>query len=1177
MEPLTTDSPLISRPEEPKGRSVLGIILGLLLLFALSGFGLVYYLYVTYLDGAQLKKQFEEQVAGALGLPVQVREIRLSFPTVHLHDVTIGNPTFSEYPRLELTTISATPDVWELLSGKVIFENLSLASISIHLTRNASGSLVLPPVAATAPGASPSSSGAPEAFPLRNLDARGVSVHFTDAGLGKTLSGRLEKADVTEKVKGSPFPQVAFSGEGSLQDLGRFAVTGETLPDAVVSAAIQMSDLTLAEILPLLPPTVQVPAGFQPQSAALKVRYGPQGHLTISDIRLSGKDLTLTGKAETSSFSPLNGSAEIEFSPLALGTLLPLIAAHLPESAKSLKIPAGTAGGGIVLQLASGSLINLRAWAAPQKMTLSLDALGAPLENVSGKISYQDGTVSWENLELGYAQCRARSAKGSLNTATLKGQSALAFTLNAEPLLKAVHKYLPADVRAMKLTGALEFAGTITLAGADSVLDGTFSAEKFLVQAPGDTPPIAVNKLGATLRKFGRTVGDMEIDKLEVKILDTDLLAKGTFANGPVPQFKVTAEAEADLAVLHAALPINNDLFKKQTKITGKARVNAVFSGSPKKPVLDAKLTLNQASFAYPEKKLLVRDIEGTLLADLNSVRLEKLSAGLAGGKLQIDGRLDQFTTKPVLNATGSMSGTSLGEIRDFLGHNFPTFPKELDFSGRADLEVGLSGPADQPRVKGTAVLAGMKLVHPALFRPLTDIIGPIRFDNTTIHTENLQMNWGSSTMQVAGKVEDISTFKLAFTYGIQPLDLTDIAAFFLKDTGYKATGSGNGTGKISGPIDKIVIEGTAILPTALVEAPISKKDTATFKFPLKNFTAPFRFTEGVLALKQLKAGVFSGTIEGSGNIFVKETPIRFALETKGTGLETNEFLALNTTMKNVVQGPIDVHFSSTGNTTGLDSLAGNWGVTMKQGKYQSPPVVAQGLALLNASHLSSGDLTGINGVFVFKDGKMNSNDLLAKSPFGNASFKGTVGLDTTLNGVTTIVFNQQAIQSAPMLKQISLDGQTAEVPIGVKGSLLSPSLDLKLDKLLEKAAKKQITNVLQDALFGKNKNQPTTASGTPATGKIDPGKLLMDNLGKILNPGKNEPAPTPPSPSPTAAPVPAPPTPPGTPSASPTPSALPTPSPTPSPTPTPLSPEKQIKQDIKKIQKDLKNIFKFK
>ncbi len=1143
------------------GSKVLRIILSIILIGFFLVAGAVYFVYTRYLDKTVLKAQFEEQVAGFLGLPVSVADIQLDFPTVKLTEIQIGSVASSPLPFLNVSQINATPDVWELIGGKVVFESISLASGSLKLVRDASG-IVLPD-ALKKSGSAPPPGGQEKtgAFPLRNFDAKNLRIEIQDIVLGKTFQIKLPNGELSRAAFGGNIPVVV---DGSLDEYSDFSIKGQIGWPEKIDAKILLSKINLKNLKSLLPPTVQIPEQISPESVSIVFSYETSGKLNVSELTIDAKpDLAIKGSGRIDSFSPINGLASVTFEPVALDNLLKIAKPFLPEQVSDLKVSQGRISGGGTIGIASGAMENPSGWVKLDGIKCSIPSLDFPMDGLSGKIEFSRGRLSWNNLDLTTEAGRVSSKKGEIDIQkAYSGFADLDLNLEIEKAKKVFGKYLPQSAKKLEPSGTIEFVGKTLIDGMNSTIDGRINIPKGKFLSPVGNIPIEIARAKANLFNLSSGGGKLHLDEAEIRILGTAIQAKGDLENPFDPKFSFDATANVDLAQLHAALPIANEEFKKKTKLHGKAAVSAKLSGTAKKPDLFGKVQLSEASFSFPERKIHFANINGILETTLDSVKAEKLKADVSGGKLQLDGKLENFS-KPVLTATGNLSGVDLSEIREFLGHNFSTFPKDLQFSGKADLEMALSGPAMQPQVKGTAILGGDTLSHPAILRPITQIVGPVKFDNRTINADELRFAWGSSTVRVTGRIEDLAVFKTSFDYSVAPLDLTDIGGFFLGSTGYKVTGAGNGRGKIRGPIEKLVIDGMANIPTGVFEAPVSKTNPATFKFPFTNLAAPFRFTEGVLELTGIRADVFSGKLESSGKVFVKETPIRFQFDSKATSLSVQDFFALNSSQKNVLTGGLDFSFKANGNTTGLDSLDGASTVNMKDGKYQTPPVAAQIFELLNAKNLASGNLSGVNGTFIFKGGKMNSNDLMFRSSMGNATYKGTVGLDTSLNGTMYLNLTSQACEGSSILKQLKGDEQTLNIPVGIKGSILAPGIDLRVDKLLEEVAKRKVKSAITDAIFGKpGKQPPVDASGTVQPEKPkDPKKVLLEGLGNIIL-GPRQPKQETPAPAPAPAQ-------PKTPAPTPPPVATQT-------TPAPLPPDKAIKQEIKNIEKDLKNLFKF-
>jgi len=356
--------------------------------------------------------------------------------------------------------------------------------------------------------------------------------------------------------------------------------------------------------------------------------------------------------------------------------------------------------------------------------------------------------------------------------------------------------------------------------------------------------------------------------------------------------------------------------------------------------------------------------------------------------------------------------------------------------------------------------------------------------------------------------VKDLASFQTALSFTVKPLDLTDLASFFLAEHGYQVRGSGEAEGTIAGPPAGLNIEGEAKIPSGQIIAPISSSNKTAYAFPFQNLSTRFRFVGGILSINEARARVFGGTLQGNGSINPRQAPIRFDLNATGESLRTEAFLAENTSQKQVISGPINGNLNAKGDITGLSSWNGNGSVNMKSGRYQAPPVVTPILSALNLSQFASGDLTGINGTFALRNGIMTTEDLTFLSTIGKAFYRGDVGLDTTLNGDLNLVFAQVAVAQSQILQQISLDGTSVSIPTKVRGTLLAPLFPgFSPGKLAQLGLQRTGQKVLQDVLLGKSR---TTETGTAsASGKIDPGKELLRGLEGLFKKKKSNPTPT--------------------------------------------------------------------
>lgn len=1159
-------------------RKWLHLLVLLLMAIGVAAVGLIAFLYTRFLDPEAMRYQFETQVSQAVGLPVRVGKIRLEFPAVHLSQVEIGSAALSaDQPRVHAEAVTVTPDFWELLNGRILFENLVLASAGIDVVRGVDGSLLLG--SGRPQTSTPESTSASAAFdlPFRMLSLRDIVVRIDDRGKGRILTANLEKAELTDAPAGKGRP-ISFAVK--LDDQVQVAFSGLLLSPLGVDGDLTVGGLDRSNLQPWLPSGVVLPPELGQPTVKTKVRYLAAEGLILTDLAISGKDgLDITGQVKLPSLSPVNGTIHLDLQPLATDRLLELARPFLPVSAKDLKLEKGLLGGGFDLTLSGGVVSAWQGHARPQGVNLKAAALPLPIDALEGTLTFEKGTLRWEKLAAKLPGITLQSAKGRIGLDDLRGEADLAFDMDTAPAFAGSKKLLPTAISGYDPSGKLDFSGTLTIDGAASRASGKLSAQKVRFKPVPGKLPVEIERGSIELKDISAKHGRVAISELAARVLDMPVKISGELTNGADPSFALKGEASIDLGTAFEALPLEIHDLRRSAKVGGKASVKARLEGSVKKPVFEADADLTGASLTLLGSGFSIADVQGRLRADQKGMTVSGAKGRFAGGRLELDGRITDFD-KPQVLASGSLSGVDLGQVRALLGKLLPSFPSDLSFNGVADLDIAISGPGGAPNLRGNAVLTGASFQHPALMRPLRSIVGPIKFDNQTISTEGLKAAWGSSTVQVVGRVSDLSKFKLDFDYSVQPLDLTDIGGFFLAGTGYRIDGMGHARGRVVGPIEKMVLDGTAEVPSGSFEAPISKTDRAVFKFPFTALNAPFKLTDGVLEINKAKCGIYSGALESTGKIFLRETPIRFAFDTTGTNLVVQEFLAANTRFKDVLTGSLNLNAKTNGNTTGLVSLDGGIDTFMKSGSYKAPPVAAQIFSMLQADQLSAGILENLKGKMVVKGGQIITDDLGFKTKQGQLVWRGSMGLDTSLKGTVDLQLTNEACQSSSILRQLVGKRPTFEIPIGVKGSLLAPAIDLNVENLLKKAAgnaledvaRREAENFLGGLLGGKKKKDPVpqpapqpapvpvpVAQPTPFP-TPSPNVVLIEGPDGKLIPATSTVITTPPVPM------------------VPPPVTVPAPASQAAPVepPKPLSPEKQIKQEMKKLEKDLKKIFKF-
>jgi autotransporter translocation and assembly factor TamB len=779
----------------------------------------------------------------------------------------------------------------------------------------------------------------------------------------------------------------------------------------------------------------------------------------------------------------------------------------------------------------------------PEGIQIAAKALPEKIRLGRGLIRYDGKNVNFSDFEARMADTLIKMSGGSLVIAPLGFNADLAAEIDLDSIWKLMDGILSNEQKRVIPGGKAAFTGKLAYDSKGVRVDGTLNSEQITLKEKQTAAQALIERVRIHFDSISPTSGQVKIESIEVKGAGAAVKISGAIKNAADPGFDLTASGNLNVEEFSR---LGAGLFKvpvREGQFKGDLALDLKVGGTLSAPLPKGRLEFKKLYADLSERGLVISNLDGAAAADTDSLDLSGLSAELMGGKLSISGKLSNFK-KPLVDAKASVTGADLASIRKLLKINFPDMAEEIEFSGKADLNVALSGSVAEPSIKGDAVLHAGRFNHPAVLRPIENIEGPITFTNAGLDTSGVKAAWGSSQAVVTGSLKNWAKFISDFKFTVDPLDVTDAAGFFLKDTGYKLEGKGTGSGSITGAVEKIKVDVVASMTSGVFAAPVSEKGDM-FRFPFTNLQAKAFYVDKVLNVSSASLELFSGKVTAQGKVLLDKEPIEFDFNTRINNLMTQQFLAENTSYKDIVQGGLDGTFVAKGNTTGLVSLNGNASLAMQKGFYNSPPFVKQISQQLDAPQLASGPIENVAGDYTIAGGRISSKNTVGKSKDGKVTFVGSVGLDATLDGEAQIQIKREVCQQSNVLRQLIGDAQVLDIPVTLKGSFMSPSVGLPLDRMLQDVAKRRAEETIKKEagkalgkLFGiKDSPAPAASASTPvAPAGVTPANSL---------PAQNLPPQT-------ASPA----------------------------QQSPQTPQKKIENKIKEVGKELKNlknIFKFK
>ena len=170
-----------------------------------------------------IKEQFEQKISELLGVPVAVKDYKLSYATVILTGVKIGAQAQSELPSAEIKELSATCDMMSLLGGNLVMKEIRIKSMKAAITLDSDGK----PVLATIPRPA---SAAPELsvenLPFDKLSASKLELRIASKKSGKTVLMQMPSATVARSESSSQL-DIDFAGSLSLSGANKADAAAE--------------------------------------------------------------------------------------------------------------------------------------------------------------------------------------------------------------------------------------------------------------------------------------------------------------------------------------------------------------------------------------------------------------------------------------------------------------------------------------------------------------------------------------------------------------------------------------------------------------------------------------------------------------------------------------------------------------------------------------------------------------------------------------------------------------------------------------------------------------------------------------------------------------------------------------------------------------------------------------
>lgn len=707
-----------------------------------------------------------------------------------------------------------------------------------------------------------------------------------------------------------------------------------------------------------------------------------------------------------------------------------------------------------------------------------------PLQNV----------VTWSNSEINIDKSKFRIS-GQLNLQ--KGvhlQAGIEAKVDLESTYKSFIEYLPSQYHHIKPKGYSHFGGDLIYDNDGVKINGKLEFSNVVLDGLKELGHVKIDYCNIRLNNFGTKEGKISIATFVADIGKDNLCVQcfGDITGFGSLQFDIIYKITGKIDVIHHILSqyfAESLPYIENIKAKGNAIVKGSFKGPISNPKLQYSFDISDTSLLSNEYSINLTNLSAKGSGDTNNINITSLNAKLNNSDLSLSGQVRNFIS-PTIQSRIDISSVDLDNILNIISKSFKTLPKELKVDGLANLNINANGELKNLKINGRAQLKNVNFYHPAILRALKNILAEIEFDNKGIVANQLKANWGSSTVNLSGKISDWSVFNLDFLYNINPLDITDVGNFFLKESAFSIKSKGVAEGRVVGPINKFILTGFAKLSSGEFLAS-TKKGGECYKFPFSELQSLVKYSDGNLELESFKTKLFNGYVTATGSIMLLSFPISFTFYANGQKLSVEDFLAVNSKYKDTIYGKVDVQFYGKGNTDGLNTIHGFWSFKLSNGRYYAPPLLAKLFHLLDLEKITQGSINDFIGNFDIIAGYMNSKETLAKSELGSLGFIGKIGLDTSIKGTLDIILTSAASEYSNTIKQLLGTNKAISFPAQIDGTLFNPQINLKLDKIIAKTIKEEAKRAVKDILNPAINVSPASSSQNASpTNKVD--KILQ-------------------------------------------------------------------------------------
>jgi uncharacterized protein involved in outer membrane biogenesis len=260
---------------------------------------------------------------------------------------------------------------------------------------------------------------------------------------------------------------------------------------------------------------------------------------------------------------------------------------------------------------------------------------------------------------------------------------------------------------------------------------------------------------------------------------------------------------------------------------------------------------------------------------------------------------------------------------------------------------------------------------------------------------------------------------------------------------------------------------------TVTGKAAIERVKFGTLAF--EGVQAPFQLDHGVFTLDPLTFTTYGGRQQGIVSVDLNQPVPVYRIRTSVQGLDVDQALSANTTMKNFLagKGRVAGNVRGSGNTAAAlkRGLTGTMKFELKDGVIRNFPLLAAINQALGITEGTDKDtrFQSLSGTAAIGGGRARTNDLALRAGALTLTGKGTLGFDQRLDlhmmASASPELSTQLVQRVGILQRLSNDRGQVTFPVIVKGTTTAPRITVDLGSIAKKELEGKVEKGLLELL----------------------------------------------------------------------------------------------------------------